>query len=90
VRVEISFREGRPAADMTREEVITWLLGSTGTMSAGAGLASCWLTAAMVDGMKEGRAVAVEVPGGEYLLTVTIVRRWFRRPVRTYHAEESS
>ena len=88
MKAEVTFREGRPAANMTRDEVITWLLGTTGTMRAGAGFAAYWLTASIVDGMKPGRAVEIEVPGGQYLLTVTVTRRWLRR-TRTYHAEEA-
>lgn len=86
MKTEVSFWEGHPAADMTRDEVITWLLGSTSTMGVISALSAYWLTASMIDGMKEGQAVEIEVPDGKYLLTVTVARRRLRR-IRTYHAE---
>jgi hypothetical protein len=88
VKTEVTFQEGRPAADMTRDEVVTWLLGCTGSTGFVAALATTWLVNNLVDDLKDGHEVEVETPRGLYLLTVTVSPRWFRRPVRTYHAEE--
>lgn len=88
MRTEVTFREGRPAPDMTRDEVITWLLGSMEAMHLGQGIAVAWLVAGAVDSMKEGRKLEIETPTGLYGLTVTVSGRWYRR-VRTYHAEET-
>jgi hypothetical protein len=84
MKAEVTFREGRPGADMTREEVITWLLGSTGTMGVGSGLGVTWLITSTVDGLREGQAVEVETARDLYVLTVTVSGRWYRR-VRTFH-----
>lgn len=89
MKTEVTFREGRPAADMTRDEVVTWLLGSAGSTGIGSGLAVTWLITSAVDGLTEGRELEVETPLGLYALTVTVSGRWYRR-VRTYHAEERS
>jgi hypothetical protein len=86
VKAEVTFREGRPAADMTRDEVVTWLLGSTGAMGVRPALATFWLVTNAVDGLREGTELEVETRLGLYVLTVTVSGRWYRR-VRTYHAE---
>jgi hypothetical protein len=87
MKMEITFRQGDPASDMTRDEVITWLLGSTGNMGAFSGLAASWLVTSLVDGLREDSEVEVETSQGLYALTVTVSGRWLRR-VRTYHAQE--
>lgn len=89
MKTEVTFREGRPAADMTRDEVVTWLLGSLGPMTFSSGIAASWTVSAVVDNLKGGRELPVETGDGCYLLSVTTERRWFRR-VRTYHVRETS
>jgi len=88
MKIEVTFREGRLAPDMTRDEVVTWLLGSMEAMYLGQGIAVSWLISGLVDALADGAELPVETRDGSYVLTVTTARRWFRRPVRTYHAEE--
>lgn len=87
MKTEVTLSGGDPAPDMTREETVTWLLGSTGTMGLGSALAATWLVTSVVDALKEGHPLEVDTPGGLYSLTVTVSGRWWHR-VRTYHAEE--
>jgi hypothetical protein len=88
VRTEVTFREGEPGPDMTRDEVVTWLLGSMEAMHIGQGIAVAWVLSGMVDALKDEEELPVATRDGTYVLTVTTARRWFRSPVRTYHAEE--
>jgi hypothetical protein len=87
MKTEVVFHEGRPSADMTRDEVVTWLLGSLGPMTLGSGIVASWGVSSLVDGLKDGAEVPVETGYGRYVLTVTTARRRLRW-IRTYHAEE--
>lgn len=87
MKTEVTFREGRPAADMTRDEVVTWLLGSLRPVSFSGGVAAAWAVSNMVDHLRDEAELLVEVNDGTYILTVTTTRRWLRS-TRTYHAEE--
>lgn len=83
----VTFREGRPAADMTRDEVVTWLLGSIGETTFAPGMAVAWLIPRLVDSLKDGAELPVDTNQGAYVLTVTTTGRWYRR-TRTYHVRE--
>lgn len=84
MRIEVTFREGHPAVDMTRDEVVTWLLGGIGSTSLSAGLMTAFVVTRLVDGLPDGTELPVEAEDGSYVLTVTTARRLLRC-TRTYH-----
>lgn len=88
MKTEVTFREGDPASDMTRDEVVAWLLGNLGTMTIGSGLIASWAISKAVDGLKDGAELLIDTGYGRYSLTVTASGHWWHR-VRTYHAERT-
>lgn len=92
--IEVTFRQGQPAPDMTREQVVTWLLGHAGTVGAGTGLMASWGVGSMVDRLASlhdtGQCLAVRTAGGEHWqVTCTRTGPWYRRTY-TFHADRVS
>lgn len=85
----ITFRTGTPAEAMTREQTVTWLLGTTAPMGMTAGLATSYAVTSMVDTLARNagtQVMDVETAHGErYELSCTRTGRIFAR-VCTYSA----
>lgn len=86
--VTVKFREGTPAADMTREQAMTWLLGNAGELSGLGGFAASWGVGAMLDRIARDPKLSIDITlhgDQRYALTCTRAGKWYRRTY-TYHA----